>query len=372
LNSTYLQQKIALAILRTASNRRLRQLLDLSADLNAFFTSPPAQDYARLLKRYYFATKSKRELALHEAEKYQMYFKRNDCELLFFKERDYSSRLLECPDAPITLFKKGNFDFNARRIVGIVGTRHITKYGKRICEDLIASLQGKDILVVSGLAYGVDVCVHQLCLKYGVPTVGVLGHGFDFMYPSAHSSIAREMQENGGLVSEFMPDVKPERVHFPMRNRIIAGMSDATIVVESGIKGGSLITAEMANGYNREVFAFPGSIYDEYSKGCNELIRNNKAILINSGEEFLKMMNWEENIGKTPISQPSLFDNLENLSENEQKIYRFIKEKKEVLKDDILMEFQAISGELFGVLLQLEMNNFIEFLPSGNYRCKMN
>jgi len=371
LKSTLLQQQIALSILRTSGNKKLKTLLDTHDNLENFFSGNTAHDSSNST-RYRFATKQKRAEAMSLAEDYLHFFKDDSIEVLFYKEDNYPQRLLECHDAPVNLFKQGNFNLNTGRVVSIVGTRNITSYGKAICEHLIESFKDKNILVISGLAYGVDVYVHELCIKHGIPTVGVLGHGFHVMYPASHRPISKKMQENGGLISEFLPGTRADKIHFPMRNRIIAGLADATIVVESGTKGGSLITADMANGYNRDVFAFPGTIFDEYSKGCNQLIKQNKAHLINSGAEFLEYMNWNNNSAHKSVEteQIALFDPSTSLTGHEKEIFQFIKKQANVPKDELLFHFQHLSNELFGILLQLEMNDLIVFLPAGTYKCK--
>lgn len=369
LETTALQHQIALSILKMSSNKKLRNILDTTTDLEFFFSKSSIQSNNNEIDKHLFSATIRKE-ALIRATNYLPYFKDDNFQLLFYKKEDYPNRLLECADFPITLFQKGFAKLNTSKVVSIVGTRNITSYGKAICENLIESFKGKNITVVSGLAFGVDVYVHELCLKNGIETIGVLGHGFDYMYPAAHRGIARDMLERGALISEFLPDTRADKIHFPMRNRIIAGLSDATIVVESATKGGSLITADMANGYNRDVFAFPGSVFEKYSQGCNLLIQQNRAQLINSGDEFLDLMGWDLP-EKASVKQASLFDASIHLSPNEKEIYAYIKRLKEVHRDEITLHFQHLNSEIFGVLLQLEMSNLIEFLPSGKYKSKI-
>lgn len=366
MKSIFLQQQIALSILKIHSNNRLKLLLDNLEDLSDFF-----KDDSSLIKsfehKYPFLRYENRQRALQDALTYLPYIESGEMEISYYQTSEYPYRLAECVDAPITLFKKGNFTFNAPKMVAIVGTRNISNYGKEICEELIHSFKDNNITVVSGLALGVDVYIHELCLKYGIPTIGVLGHGFNFMYPAQHRKIARAIQENGGLISEYLPDRRPDRIHFPMRNRIIAGLTDATIVIESGEKGGSLITAEIANGYDKEVFAYPGSIFSDVSKGTNVLIRQNKAQLIDCGNAFLESMNWSmQTKNKTTTD---LFNSIPELNEKESEIYQYILKNKEVNKDTLMIQFNKYTHELFGLLLQLEMNQHIEFLPSGIYKC---
>ena len=214
------------------------------------------------------------------AEKEIAFIEKYRIQPLFIQDADYPQRLLNCYDAPVLLYYRGNANLNQSKIIAIVGSRNHTDYGKTIVDTLVQELTNENILVVSGLAYGIDSLAHKACLKNNVPTVGVLAHGLDKIYPASHTDIAREMILNGGLLTEFKTKTKPDRHNFPSRNRIVSGMSDATIVVETDVKGGSMITAELANGYNKDVFAYPGKITDKKSSGCNELIKNNKAILL--------------------------------------------------------------------------------------------
>jgi DNA processing protein len=247
--------------------------------------------------------------------------------------------------------------------VSIVGTRNASSYGRKICEELIHSFVGKDIVVVSGLAYGIDIYAHKLCTELGIQTIGVLGHGLDRIYPQAHTTIAQKMLENGGLLTEFLPGSKPDRENFPMRNRIVAGMCDATIVVESGERGGSLITAELANDYARDVFAFPGDITREYSKGCNYLIQKNKAHLITSSDDFFEMMDWKDT-PKTENKQLQLFVDLD---EQEQKIVALLKESQEVSLDVLAIKTEIPVRLISGILLGLELKGVVKALPGKRF-----
>jgi DNA processing protein len=221
---------------------------------------------------------------------------KNEIDVLFFiRIKFFPRRLKTCTDAPVLLYTKGNLDLNEHRIVSIVGTRNATNYGKLVCEELIQKFSERNykILIVSGLAYGIDIQAHKSALKYNLPTAGVIAHGLDKIYPSLHAETARKMLENGGLVSDFPSGTKIDPSNFIRRNRIIAGLADATIVVESASKGGALITAEIASSYNRDVFAFPGRAGDVYSKGCNQLIRNSGANLMESIDDLEYFMGWE-------------------------------------------------------------------------------
>ncbi|HXD91600.1 MAG TPA: DNA-processing protein DprA, partial [Bacteroidia bacterium] len=221
---------------------------------------------------------------------------------LFFTDATYPNKLKHCNDAPTLLFYKGNADLNKEKIIAVIGTRNATDYGKQLTEKLIADLSAENILVVSGLAYGIDVYAHKAALANNLDTVGVLGHGLDKLYPSLHTNIASKMVNQGGLLTEFMSQTTPGRENFPKRNRIVAGMCDAVIVVESKITGGALITAEIAHTYNRDVFAFPGNAETEFSAGCNMLIKRNKASLIENAADLLYAMGWEQTENKKPKS----------------------------------------------------------------------
>ena len=223
------------------------------------------------------------------AEKEFLFAEKNHINCISIDDKTYPSRLRECDDAPVLLYFKGEADMNALRVINMVGTRNATEYGKNICSRFMNELKElcPDILVISGLAYGIDIHAHRAALNNHFNTIGVLAHGLDRIYPSAHRSIAIEMLEHGGLLTEYMSGTNPDRQNFVCRNRIVAGMSDATIVVESAIKGGALITADIAGSYNRDCFAFPGRTDDEFSKGCNNLIKNNRATLIQSAEDLV-------------------------------------------------------------------------------------
>ena len=279
--------------------------------------------------------------------------------------RNYPTRLANCSDAPLVLYYKGNADLNATRVVAIVGTRKNTDYGHKLCEELVEGLQSLDnILIVSGLALGIDAIAHKKCVQLGLPTVGVLGHGLDRIYPYNHKELSEQMIEHGGILAEFPSETLPDRNNFPMRNRIVAGMSDVTIVVESHIAGGALITAHMASGYNREVAAFPGRVNDSRSAGCNELIRTNIAGMITKAEDLTELMNWNKD-NKPKAVQKQLFI---NLSPDEQKIVDMLNGKDSVHADELFYATGLANSQLAATLLQLEMQGIIKSLPGKLYR----
>ena len=259
--------------------------------------------------------------AFQRAEQELEFAEKNQIQCLTLDNPSYPSRLRECEDAPLALFYRGNSPLNTQRIISIVGTRHATKYGEDLCASFMQDLADlcPDTLIVSGLAYGIDIHAHRNALKHKLPTVGVLAHGLDRIYPSAHRKTAIEMMDHGGLLTEFMSGTNPDRQNFVRRNRIVAGMSDATIVVESAIKGGALITAELSESYHRDCFAFPGRVNDPYSMGCNELIKKNRAALIQSAEDFVNAMGWNTSVVQSSKHnvQRELFP---DLNEEEEKI----------------------------------------------------
>ena len=280
-------------------------------------------------------------------------------------DSDYPVRLLDCHDAPLVLFSLGNVNYNATHTVSIVGTRKATDYGRRMCHTFVKELHElcPDITIVSGLAYGIDIESHKAALEAGFPTLGVLAHGLDMIYPSAHRPVAKQMLSDGGLVTEFMSRTAPLAPNFVRRNRIIAGLSDAVIVVESAAKSGSLITAEIAASYNRDCFAFPGSVGDPYSVGCNELIRDNRASLITSAADFVNAMNWNEHSLKGVPVQKDLFP---DLTEEENLVYQRIRLKAQGVHISTLMtELNIPFPRLSTILFSLEMKALIKQAPGS-------
>ncbi len=263
------------------------------------------------------------------AEKELMQCRKTGTQLLFFNDPEYPARLRPLYDSPVALYAKGNTDFNWPRTVGIVGTRKISEYGKAITENIIRDLVPYQPLVVSGLAYGVDITAHRHCLRNSLATLGVMASGLDVIYPAVHQRTASEMQENGGIVTENALGTKPDFMRFPARNRIIAGLSDVTIVVESGQTGGSLITVEFAQNYHREVFAVPGAINDPQSEGCNFLIRDHKAAIFTSVADMAAALGWEEGIPDVvPVAQPDYaVTTFEGFTQDEGQVLALLKQR---------------------------------------------
>jgi DNA processing protein len=299
------------------------------------------------------------------AEKEQAFIEKYEIRPLFLTDNDYPQRLLNCFDPPAMLFYKGTADLNASRIVAIVGTRNNTEYGKYVTEKLVKALTKVNAVVVSGLAWGIDTIAHRCSLKYGIPTIGVVGHGLDTIYPPENANLAKQMIRQGGLLSEFRSNTKPDKHNFPSRNRVVAGISDATIIVESGLKGGSNITANLAWGYNRDVFAVPGRSTDVKSEGCNRLIRENKAILLDDPGEFMVMMGWNEYEKKKGMLQKPLFT---DMTDEEKKIVELLKKDEETGIDELNFKSRLSSSSIASALLNLEMQGVLKVLPGKRYR----
>jgi len=302
------------------------------------------------------------------AEKELRFIEKNEIEVLFYTDKIFPRRLKTCADSPVLLYTKGNLNLNEQRIVSIVGTRNATNYGKQVCDELIQKFSERNykVLIVSGLAYGIDIQAHKSALKYNLPTAGVIAHGLDKIYPSLHAETAKKMQEDGGLVTDFPSGTKIDPSNFIRRNRIIAGLADATIVVESAQKGGALITAEIASSYNRDVFAFPGRSGDVYSKGCNQLIRNSGANLIEGIDDLEFFMGWEKT-SKNKAVQSSLFV---ELTPDEEKIVTLLRENGELFIDQISSELTLQVSRVSAMLLTLEFKNVLVAMPGKMYKLK--
>lgn len=293
------------------------------------------------------------------------YIEKNGVKPLFYLDDDYPWRLKNCMDSPVMLYFDGNANLNAERTVAIVGTRRITDYGREVCRALVEGLSAMNVLTVSGLAFGVDTCAHRYSLDHGISTVGVLGHGLDRLYPPQNRSLAQRMAGNGGLITEFMSGTNPDRENFPQRNRVIAGMADAVIVVESGMKGGSLITADIANSYNRDVYAVPGRVGDERSSGCNWLIKSNRAALIETAADLSYLMSWEEKSKTKVPRQQELF---RELQPDEQVVVDLLRETGDLTIDALISALGLSSGKVAAALLGLEFSGIVVCLPGKVYK----
>ena len=296
-----------------------------------------------------------------QAEKELRFIEKYNIKKLFYTDTDFPSRLKHCYDPPVLLYYKGTVNLNNAKLIGIVGTRNNSEYGRVITENMVSDLrQLSDLVIISGLAAGIDALAHKAAIQNGIPTVGVLAHGLDTIYPGNHSSLARSMLQEGGLLTEFPSNTRPDRHNFPSRNRIVAGLCDALVVIETGLKGGSMITADLAVSYNRDVFAFPGRITDSRSAGCNSLIQQQKAELLLDTSGLLQTMGWSRHSREINPRQTSLFP---ELSPKERMVVDLLTEKGHLGVDELKYHSRFTHSELSAMLLELEMKNVIESLP---------
>ncbi|MDX2189917.1 MAG: DNA-processing protein DprA [Bacteroidota bacterium] len=303
---------------------------------------------------------------LPEAQKIVEKAEKFGAEIIFYTDKTYPNVLKHFDDSPSILYFKGNIPLNINKSIAIVGTRQATEYGKEITEKIIKEIAHLNVTIISGLAYGIDIAAHKAALKYGLPTIGIMGSGLDIIYPAIHKSTAMEMIQNGGILTENTFGVKPDAPRFPERNRIIAGLADATIVIEASHKGGALITAEIANSYNKEVYAVPGKIGDNYSSGCNTLIKNNKARILESVEQLIEEMNWLE-------TQPKNKKNIQQkvqiqLEPETQAVYDVLKIQKEIEMDDLAWKTGHSVNKLSSILLNMEFEGLIKPLPGKKFK----
>ncbi|MCL2072509.1 MAG: DNA-processing protein DprA [Marinilabiliaceae bacterium] len=311
---------------------------------------------------------NKKEL-LNSVEEEINFVVKHDIKTLYFLDDNYPRRLSLCDDAPLILYVKGDLDLDSPRIVSIVGTRRATEYGMTYCEKFIGELAKNypDTIIVSGLAYGIDAAAHRGAFRYSLPTVAVLAHGLDRIYPPAHSNLAREMLYKGAVLTEFMTKTTPDRQNFIKRNRIIAGLADAVIVAESAKKGGALITARIANSYNREVFTFPGRINDDFSQGCNNLIKTNQAHLLESVEDFAYIMGWETKSTQNKVEPPILF---QPESDEEKALMDILLVEKEMNVNLLAQKCELTISKTCATLLGLEFRGFVKCSPGGLYKLR--
>jgi DNA processing protein len=287
------------------------------------------------------------------------FIQKNNVEVLYFQDEKYPDRLKHCIDGPVLLFSSGNINLKSRKIISIVGTRQITSYGMEFCRKLIEDLAPLDPIIVSGFAYGVDIVAHQLAMDHNLQTIGVVAHGLNQIYPKPHKKYVAKMEQNGGFMTEFWSTSNPDKENFVRRNRIVAGMTEATIVIESADRGGSLITANMANDYNRDVFAVPGRVTDKFSQGCNNLIKTQKANVLTSAADLIYILNWDIKNDTKPV-QKQLFVTLD---EDEQKVYDYLLKTGKELMDIIALHCDFPIYRISGLLLNMELKGVIRPLP---------
>lgn len=359
---------------------------DLSYLLGLYFCKGIGSITARTLIQYlggtkevFLATKKKRQsipgisdklVALlnfedvkKSVEEELRFIEKNNIQVVSYYDKNYPYRLKECHDAPLLLFVKGSTNFNLEHIVNIVGTRHATEYGKQVTDNIIAELAPYNTCIVSGLALGIDGAAHKAALQHNLPTIAVLGHGFKQMYPPQHKSLAKCIEETGALITEYSSETIFDKSNFPKRNRIVAGMCDATVIVESAAAGGAMITAELAYSYNRDVFAVPGRVIDKYSQGPNALIKGLKAQMISEAQDIVKAMNWDSERRSSSKAIPLFIQ----VSEQEQPIVDFLKENPEAPIDVLTHSLHLSPTEAAKYLLQLEMQGILRTLPGKRY-----
>lgn len=294
-----------------------------------------------------------------KAQKELDFIKENNITTAFFQDGNYPDRLKQCLDSPLLLFSSGNINLSNRRMISIVGTRQITSYGTEFCRQLIADLAPLDPVIVSGFAYGVDIVAHQLAVEHNLQTIGVVAHGLNQIYPKTHKKYVAAVEQNGGFMTEFWSSSNPDKENFVRRNRIVAGMCEATIVIESAERGGSLITATMANDYNRDVFAVPGRVTDKYSQGCNNLIKTQKANVLTSAADLVYILNWDIHKEVKPV-QKQLFVELDP---DEQRVYDYLLKTGKELLDIIALQCDLPIYKISGMLLNMELKGVIRPLP---------
>ncbi|GAP72545.1 DNA recombination-mediator protein A [Candidatus Symbiothrix dinenymphae] len=360
--------QIGMTLVKGIGTVTARQIIDTLEDVSQLF-----KEKARLLEKIPgISHRVMAEIHNHEvlqrAEKEVQFIQKNNIQALFIQDADYPQRLKDCVDAPVMLYFRGNANLNTAKIMSFVGTRNATAYGKEMTENIIADISKTypDALIVSGLAYGIDIQVHRSALRNALPTVGILAHGLDRIYPPVHRSAAVEMLNQGGLLTDFMSETNPDKQNFVKRNRIVAGISDCTVIIESAERGGALITAGIADSYNKDVFALPGRATDTYSVGCNKLIKYKKAALITSADDIFREMCWQEQPDNTPkIIQRSLFI---DLTEEEQIIVDQLAGNDGKQLNQLCVTLNLPISKLASTLFELEMKGVVRCFAGGIYR----
>lgn len=362
--------QIALPLLPEIGVQRTKQIAQFFGSAEAFFRADKSEivRITRMNANYAEAIVRAREGALARAQEELAFVKKHELQTYWFEDPTYPAALREIPDAPSLLYSKGDIHFSGH-FLSIVGTRQPSDRGKQLCEELVRDLAARvpDLTIVSGLAYGIDICAHKAAIEAGLQTIAVPAHGLDRIYPAAHRNIAVKMLENGGILTEYMSKTEPEKQHFVARNRIVAGLSEATVVIESKLRGGSLITANLAFDYNRAVFAFPGRPNDEILAGCNDLIRKQQAGLICCADDIIEALRWD---AKQKPKQTSLEAALFcDLSEEEQKVMDLLRKEEEGLHiNNIGDAMEMVYSDVSSLLFSLEMKGLVRALPGSRYR----
>ncbi len=368
MNQTELKYKIALSLIKGIGPVLVRNIVAYLGDVEAVFKEKE-QVLSRIpgigIKNASLIAKAD---PFERAEKEIEFIQKHHLKATFFLDDDYPSRLNNCEDAPVMIYHKGNHALEGHKMLSIVGTRKVTEQGKEITRDIIKNIgiRFPNTTIVSGLAYGVDIYAHRAALDYGLSTIAVLAHGLDRVYPSLHKKTATDMLRDGALVTEFMSGTNPDRQNFVKRNRIVAGLSDATLVVESAEKGGALITAHLAQGYNRDVLAIPGRKDDEFSRGCNKLIKTQVAALVESADDIGYALNWEANKKQNEVQQLTLF----SMPKGEVgEVYKLIRQEKEITINLLSLKSGMPVNKISSLMLQLEFDGLVKSLPGSIFRC---
>lgn len=365
-----LRYRIALASMRGMNRLLAETFIDLTGDVSVFFTQSQQELLQLTGWDSSLFSEVERGKALMDARYEVDFVRKNNITPLFFTDAEYPQRLHECDDAPLMLYYKGSVSMQMPRVVSIVGTRHATAYGKSFVESLVKDLAQvcPDILIVSGLAYGIDITAHRAALRNGLPTIGVLAHGLNTIYPAQHRHTAVEMLQQGGLLTEYTSSQAIHRAYFLARNRIVAGLADAVVVVESGIKGGSLFTANIAGDYHRDVFALPGRVGDISSMGCNDLIRRNKAALLTCADDLIEYMGWGERKPVKPTQTTLALEQDATLTPEEVRIMQYLMQAGEGQINRMAVEMNYPVAALSAQLVELEFKGKVIAFPGGVYR----
>lgn len=363
INGEDLKYQIGISMIDGIGPKNAKKLISYCGGVQEVFNANKTQ----LMKIPGMGSKTVQKIlgnnVLERAEEEVQFVNENNIQTSFYLNKDYPRRLVHCEDAPLILYTRGKMDLNVEKIISIVGTRRATEYGKDRCKEIIEELAKYNPLITSGLAYGVDIFAHKEAVKHNLQTVACVAHSLDRLYPAVHKPTADKMMDNGGLISEFVSGTKPDRENFPQRNRVIAGLADLTIVIESDIRGGSLITAEQANSYNRDVMAIPGRIGDRYSSGCNYLIKMDKANILTSPDDIIKLMGWNIEKKSKPTQQ-SLFV---HLSADEEKLREFMVGKKRIALDELSYTCDLSISKTSSLLLTMEFKGVVKSLPGKIY-----
>jgi len=372
------QERLAMLALRLVpgiGDRLFRELIEAAGSAGEIFKLPASKLTRIRGIGEQTAGSIRNSGTFRQAEEQLKQAERNQTSIYFFNEPSFPVRLKEAADAPALIFVKGNINLNHKRIVAVVGTRKATSYGRGLTHELIKDLKKYEPMVVSGLAYGIDIQAHTSCIQLGIPNIGVLGSGIDRIYPEAHAGVALKMISNGGLVTEEPFGSGPDAHHFPARNRIIAGISDALVVVEAGEKGGALITADIMNSYNRDVFAMPGSIYNPWSAGCHRLIKNHQAQLITGAGDLAAMLNWNidsDNHSATGIGMTTEEPTIPHPDPASAAILSYLNRQKPINLDDLQYLTGLRTNELSSKMVLLELEGRIDALPGKLFQLAVN